>query len=211
MDKRGNLKGDKLASGLLRGAVVAGLAAGLAAASLGAVPTADATCIGISGINIGGECHSSFGNFAMVLGTGTATANGLFTAAIGIGAGRSAISGGLGTLAYAGHIGTLAETQGILNFAAAGFGFSGLGEAHEPVAGPVLIPLIFSTSPSTAAQPTTLPALVQRLARLRQVMVPSTWREIFWATPTPARALLNAAGKRLWERRRQCCRQPEPG
>ena len=37
MDKRGGISKDKLASGLLRGAVVSGLAAGLAAASLGGV------------------------------------------------------------------------------------------------------------------------------------------------------------------------------
>ena len=48
MDKRGGISKDKLASGLLRGAVVSGLVSGLAAASLGGVPTADATCIGIS-------------------------------------------------------------------------------------------------------------------------------------------------------------------
>ena len=60
MDKRAGISKDKLASGLLRGAVVSGLAAGLAAASLGGVGTANATCIGISGINInlgdGGGC-----------------------------------------------------------------------------------------------------------------------------------------------------------
>ncbi len=56
MNKRGNVLEGKIASGLRRGAVASGLAAGLAAASLGGVPTADATCIGISGINIGGGC-----------------------------------------------------------------------------------------------------------------------------------------------------------
>ena len=65
MDKRGDISKDKLASGLLRGAVVSGLVSGLAAASLGGVRTASATCIGISGINInigdGGGCISTFG------------------------------------------------------------------------------------------------------------------------------------------------------
>ena len=49
MGKRRNTSKGKLASGLLGCAV----ASGLAAASLGGVPTASATCIGISGINIG--------------------------------------------------------------------------------------------------------------------------------------------------------------
>ncbi len=68
---------------------------------------------------------STFGNFALVLGTGTATANGFLTAAIGTGSGTNAISGGLGTLAYAGGTGTLAQTQGILNLAIAGLGLQG--------------------------------------------------------------------------------------
>ena len=63
MDKRGDIsrhsKG-KLASGLLRGAMVSGVAAAMAAASLGEVPKADATCLGIFGISIhvggGGRC-----------------------------------------------------------------------------------------------------------------------------------------------------------
>ena len=84
-----------------------------------------ATCIGIGGINIGTGCDSTFGNFALVLGTGTATAHGFFTAAIGTGTDITAVSDGLGTLAYAGGTGSLAETQGILNLAAAGFGFEG--------------------------------------------------------------------------------------
>jgi hypothetical protein len=129
---------DKLASGLLGGAVVTGLVSGLAAASLGGVPTASATCIGISGINIGAGCVSTFGNFALVLGTGTAETAGFLTAAIGTGTDVTALSNGLGTLAYAGGSGTLAETNGILNLAAAGLGFAapfGAGTNVEAVAG----------------------------------------------------------------------------
>ena len=58
-------------------------------ASLGGIGTASGTCIGISGINIGGpegQCQSTFGNFALVLGDGQAIANGTFlNAAIAIG------------------------------------------------------------------------------------------------------------------------------
>ena len=82
MNTRQDISRNKLKSGLLRGAVVAGLVSGVAAASLGGVPKANATCVGISGINIGSGCDSTIGNFALVLGTGTATAHGLFTAAV---------------------------------------------------------------------------------------------------------------------------------
>ena len=126
MDKRRGIARNKFASGLLRGAALSGLVTGLVSASLVGVPTASATCIGISGINIGGGCDSTFGNFALVLGTGEASANGFFTAAVGTGNGVSAFSDGLGTLAYAGGSGTQAETAGILNLAVAGLGFEGL-------------------------------------------------------------------------------------
>ena len=120
----------KRASGLRRGVVVSGLASGLAAASLGGVPTANASCVGIFGLSIdlggGGGCTSSLFGFALGLGPGTtATADGLFTAAIATGADTAASSNGLGTLAYAGGSGTLAETDGILNLAVAGLGFDG--------------------------------------------------------------------------------------
>lgn len=126
----------KLASGLLGGAVVSGLAA----ASLGAPPNADATCIGIFGISIndgsGGHCSSSLFGFALGLGPGTtATAEGLFTAAIATGTDTEASSAGTGTLAYAGGTNTLAATQGILNLAVAGLGFEGpLGVGTNVVA-----------------------------------------------------------------------------
>ena len=128
MSKRRDTAKDKLASGLLRGAVVSGLVSGLAAASLGGVPTANATCLGIFGISInlggGGHCSSSLFGFALGLGPGTtATADGLFTAAIATGTDTEASSAGLATLAYAGGTDTLAATQGILNLAAAGLGF----------------------------------------------------------------------------------------
>src|SRR6478609_8724065 len=130
-DKRRDISRNKFTSGLLRGAVVSGMVSGLAAASLGGVPTASATCLGIFGISIndgtGGHCSSSLFGFALGLGPGTtATAEGLFTAAIATGTDTEASSAGTGTLAYAGGTGTLAETQGILNLAVAGLGFEGV-------------------------------------------------------------------------------------
>ena len=76
----------EFSSGLLRAAVVSGLASGLAAAALGGVvPKANATCIGFSGISIGVGCTTQLGTIAAVLGPGTATARGFFTGAIAIG------------------------------------------------------------------------------------------------------------------------------
>ncbi len=107
-----------------------------AVAGLGTAP-ASATCVGISGINIGEGCDSTFGNFALGLGEGTvATANtGFLTGAIATGTDTNAFSDGLGALAYAGGTGTVAETQGILNLAVAGLGFEGpLGVGTNVVA-----------------------------------------------------------------------------
>src|SRR6478609_7886063 len=143
MDKHRDIsKHSKLASRPLRGAA-AGLAAGLAAASLGGMPNADATCLGIFGISIndgsGGHCSSSLFGFALGLGPGTfATAEGLFTAAIATGTDTEASSAGTGTVAYAGGLASRAFTDGILNFAAAGLGFApplGAGDNVEAVAG----------------------------------------------------------------------------
>ena len=114
----------KLPSGLLRGAAVSGIAVGLAAASLGGVPTAAATCIGISGINIGTGCFTTFGSFALGLGPGTtAISAGPLTAAIAVGLGNeqteltTASSFGIFSFAWAGGPDTLAETRGNANLA----------------------------------------------------------------------------------------------
>ena len=136
MNTRQDISRNKLKSGLLRGAVVAGLVSGVAAASLGGGPTANATCVGISGINIGSGCDSTIGNFALVLGTGTATAHGLFTAAVALGTETEAISNGLGTAAYAGGTRSLATTFGILGLAGS------QGTNVQSQAGAMLIPSI---------------------------------------------------------------------
>ena len=89
---------DRIPNGLLRAAVVSGVTAALAAASLAGVPNADATCLGIFGISIndgsGGHCSSSLFSFALGLGPGTsATALGNLNAAIAVGTNVEAIAG----------------------------------------------------------------------------------------------------------------------
>ena len=48
---------DRVPNGLVRAALVAGVASGVVAASLGGIGTASGTCIGISGIDIGDGLH----------------------------------------------------------------------------------------------------------------------------------------------------------
>ncbi len=90
---------DKVNNGLLRAALVAGVASAVAVGSLGGVGPANGTCIGISGINIGSGCTSTFGNFALGLGEGTVanSSGGFLNGAIAIGTNVAANSGALGT------------------------------------------------------------------------------------------------------------------
>jgi hypothetical protein len=127
MEKRRDISRNKFASGLLRGAAVAGLVSGLAAASLSGPPNADATCLGIFGISInlgdGGHCSSSLFGFALGLGPDTtATANGFFNAAIAVGTNTTAIAGtgGLDFLNLAFNSGQ--ATQGATSTVTAGGG-----------------------------------------------------------------------------------------
>jgi hypothetical protein len=86
---------DRINNGPVRAALVAGVAVGVATASLGGIGTASGTCIGLSGINIGAGCTTTFGNFALGLGEDTvATAtNGFINGAIAIGTNINAIAG----------------------------------------------------------------------------------------------------------------------
>jgi hypothetical protein len=117
---------DKISSGLLRGAVVSGVAAGMVAASLGGVPTSNATCLGIFGISIndgsGGHCSSSLFGFALGLGPGTsASADGFFNAAISVGTNVESIAGqGLDFLNVAANFGN--ATDGAASLVEADFG-----------------------------------------------------------------------------------------
>ena len=85
MGKRRNVSIEKLAGGVLLGAV----ASGLAVTALSGTGTANATCASISrngNGSSGSACFSTPTNFAVGLGPNTlATANGLFTDAIAIG------------------------------------------------------------------------------------------------------------------------------
>ena len=89
MTERQGVSEGKRAGRMLRSVVVSGLAGALVAvSSLSGAGPARASCVGISGINIGEGCNSSFGNLALVLGTGTADASGgFFNAALGAGTG----------------------------------------------------------------------------------------------------------------------------
>jgi hypothetical protein len=118
---------NKLASRPLRGVAAAGLVSGVAAASMVGVPTASATCIGFSGINInfgdGGGCTSSLFGFALGLGPGTvATTQGLFNAAIAVGTDvtANAGTGGLDFLNLAANFGN--ATDGATSTVTAGGG-----------------------------------------------------------------------------------------
>jgi hypothetical protein len=98
---------NKFASGLLCGAVASGL---VAAASLGGVGPANATCLSFSGFSLGDGCTSSLGGFAIGIGDGTAaTANGLLTFAIATGADTLAQS--MGALSLALSVGTNVSAQ----------------------------------------------------------------------------------------------------
>ena len=148
MGKRGDGSQDKLASGLLRGAAVSGLATGLVAAPLGGVGTANASCVSVGGFfSLGSGCTSTPLSFALVLGNGTANAQGLLTGAVAIGNAtfadaRGFLTGAIATgltntapgpfppqtdvrsagalsLAYGGGTDMIVRTNGTLNFAVA--------------------------------------------------------------------------------------------
>ncbi len=106
----------------MRAAVTAGLAAGLAVASLGGIGTASATCLSVSGIiNLGSGCTSTLGSFAIGIGPGTtASAEGFFNGAIATGSDTTAGVVGSLSAAYVGGTGSSATTIGTLNYANAG-------------------------------------------------------------------------------------------
>ena len=113
---------NKLVGGVLLGTI----ASGFAAAAIGSVGTASATCASISGIGNGNGCTSTPTSFAVGIGNGTqADAAGLFTGAIATGTNTTAQSTGSFSLAVAGGSGSVARTVGNLNLAVAGLGFQG--------------------------------------------------------------------------------------
>src|ERR1700730_687108 len=91
MGKHTASKKDKLAGGVLLGALASGA---LAVASLSGAGAANATCASISGIGNGGGCTSTPGSAAIGLGpNATATTNGPFNTALAVGKNSYAIAG----------------------------------------------------------------------------------------------------------------------
>jgi hypothetical protein len=88
----------KVSNGVLRAAMVTGVVSGVAAASLSGAGPVSATCIGISGINIGNGCNSTLGTFALGLGPGTLAdaSGGFLNGAIAIGTNVAAFAEGSG-------------------------------------------------------------------------------------------------------------------
>ena len=105
MGKHTSISNNKLAGGLLLGAV----ASSLAAAALGGAGTAGATCASIGGVSSGTGCTSTATSFAVGIGPNTtATASGLFDGAVANGVTNTgsqftaAIATGNFNFAYAG-------------------------------------------------------------------------------------------------------------
>ena len=136
---------NKRASGLMAGAVAFGM---VGAAALGGAGTANASCVSVGGFfSLGSGCTSTPLSFALVLGNGTANAQGLLTGAVAIGNAtfadaRGFLTGAIATgltntapgpfppqtdvrsagalsLAYGGGTEMIVRTNGTLNFAVA--------------------------------------------------------------------------------------------
>ncbi len=97
--------------------LVGAVASGLAVAAMSTPAPAHAWCVGVSGINIGGGCSSTLGNFALGLGPNAiAVSSGFITGAIAFGD-ATAASAGILTAAWAGGTGSQASTDGIVSWA----------------------------------------------------------------------------------------------
>lgn len=105
------------------GALIGGLALGMVAASMGQAPAAGATCASFFGIGNSANCTSTLTSIAIAIGAGAkAGANGLFGAAIAVGANSEARTSGGGVfkggsllnLAAVIGQGSFAQTGGVL-------------------------------------------------------------------------------------------------
>lgn len=102
-----------------RAGIVGAVASAMAVGAFGATAPAHAWCVGISGINIGGGCSSTLGNFALGLGpNAVASSSGFITGAIAFGDAFAASAGTL-TAAWAGGTGSESYTDGFFNWAVA--------------------------------------------------------------------------------------------
>ncbi len=115
--------------------VVSAMSVGaLAAAGLGSVPTASATCASFFGIGSSAECSSNFTTIAIAIGTNaTAHADGLFGGAFVIGTDTIAIFNSAGVLGIALGLGTNSITQAGSGFADIAVNLTTASPAHTAV------------------------------------------------------------------------------
>jgi hypothetical protein len=111
------------------------ITASLAATGLGMSPTASASCLSFSGINIGSGCTSSLFGLAAALGTDATASAGTFSSAFSIGKGAEAKSAGTATLAVAAGPDTWAKVDGGFLNAAFAAGTAGGVDFSEAQAG----------------------------------------------------------------------------
>ncbi len=107
----------------------------LAATGLGLSPSASASCLSFSGINIGSGCTSSLFGLAAGLGTGATANAGAFSSAFSIGKGAEANSAGTATLAVAAGPDSWARIDGGVLNAALAVGTAGGTDFSEAQAG----------------------------------------------------------------------------
>ncbi|MHC9292081.1 hypothetical protein ACRCUN_06410 [Mycobacterium sp. LTG2003] len=99
--------------------IVGAVASAMAVGAFGATAPAHAWCVGISGLNFGGGCSSTLGNFALGLGpNAVASSSGFITGAIALGD-AFASSAGILTASWAGGTGSESYTNGLFNWAVA--------------------------------------------------------------------------------------------
>ncbi|MBB3603172.1 hypothetical protein FHT40_002833 [Mycolicibacterium sp. BK556] len=103
-----------MSSGILFGALAAGV---LATLSLNSAGTANASCASLNGFNIGSGCHTTdFGDFALGIGNvSNVSASGGFNTAIAVGNGANAFSSGRLNVAVAAGTDASARATGTLN------------------------------------------------------------------------------------------------
>lgn len=118
-------------------ALAAVTASGLAAAAIGSVPAANATCASFFGLGSGGQCTSTLTSIAIAFGTNAeAHADGLLGAALTLGNSSSAYT-------IAGAVANLAVTMGDSNMTSAGglgsvaFVASGINQTVKAGSGPI--------------------------------------------------------------------------
>ncbi len=141
-------------------ALGAATAGAMAAATMGSVPTANATCASFFGIGSGGNCTSTLTSIAIAIGENAeAHAEGILGAALTWGNSSRAIAatGGLANLAVSLGDSNLAYAGGIASLAFAGRSttnqmiFAGLGDATSGSVGNIAVSIASPESTSVTA------------------------------------------------------------